>query len=228
MTPGGPGSRRHGGHMHTSRGYRPGALARRHGDRGVLPRRLQQRLVERDADAQPLPLSGQLRGGAEGRRHLQRGQQRRRYTIKYQKLPNGADGQRQQMVRRLAAKDSGDGHPRPRRHVGARVRRGRLDPRSGPVTTRPQVDDGTLEGPLADRHLQGQALRRAVQQQHPAALVPLRPRAHAAEDVGRDDRHGRRRWPRRASPTTSRSRATSTRASPCGSTPCWRAPAAAC
>jgi ABC-type glycerol-3-phosphate transport system substrate-binding protein len=29
-----------------------------------------------------------------------------KYTIKYQKLPNGADGQRQQMVRRLAAKDS--------------------------------------------------------------------------------------------------------------------------
>jgi len=29
-----------------------------------------------------------------------------RYRIKYQKLPNGADGQRQQMVRRLAAKDS--------------------------------------------------------------------------------------------------------------------------
>src|SRR3954453_20483768 len=29
-----------------------------------------------------------------------------RYAIKYQKLPNGADGQRQQMVRRLAAKDS--------------------------------------------------------------------------------------------------------------------------
>jgi len=28
------------------------------------------------------------------------------YTIKYQKLPKGADGQRQQMVRRLAAKDS--------------------------------------------------------------------------------------------------------------------------
>ncbi len=28
-----------------------------------------------------------------------------RYVIKYQKLPNGADGQRQQMVRRLAAKD---------------------------------------------------------------------------------------------------------------------------
>jgi multiple sugar transport system substrate-binding protein len=29
-----------------------------------------------------------------------------RYVIRYQKLPNGADGQRQQMVRRLAARDS--------------------------------------------------------------------------------------------------------------------------
>src|SRR4051812_32449630 len=28
------------------------------------------------------------------------------YVLKYQKLPNGADGQRQRMVRRLAAKDS--------------------------------------------------------------------------------------------------------------------------
>src|SRR4051812_1737451 len=29
-----------------------------------------------------------------------------KYRIKYQRLPTGADGQRQQMVRRLAAKDS--------------------------------------------------------------------------------------------------------------------------
>ena len=29
-----------------------------------------------------------------------------KYVIKYHKLPNGADGQRQQMVRRLAAHDS--------------------------------------------------------------------------------------------------------------------------
>src|SRR5204863_9975087 len=29
-----------------------------------------------------------------------------RYQIKYQKLPTGADGQRQQMVRRMAAEDS--------------------------------------------------------------------------------------------------------------------------
>ncbi len=29
-----------------------------------------------------------------------------RYVIKYNKLPNGADGQRQQLVRRLAARDS--------------------------------------------------------------------------------------------------------------------------
>ena len=50
------------------------------------------------------------------------------YVIKYQKLPTGADGQREQMVRRLAAHDSVMDILGPRRDLGARVRGRRLDP----------------------------------------------------------------------------------------------------
>ena len=42
-----------------------------------------------------------------------------------------------------------------------------------------------------DRLLRGQALRRAVQLQHPAPLVPKGPGAEAADDLEPDDRRGR-------------------------------------
>ena len=91
-----------------------------------------------------------------------------------------------------------------------------------------QAERGTLEGPLADRDVQGQALRRALQQQHPTALVPHQtwcPTPPKTWDEMIDMASISRS---RASRTTSRSRATSTRASRCGSTRCSRAPAAAC
>ncbi len=70
-----------------------------------------------------------------------------RYAIKYQKLPNGADGQRQQMVRRLAARDSSldilglDVTWAPE-FAGA----GWIKEWTG--TNKAQVEQGTLQGPL--------------------------------------------------------------------------------
>ena len=57
----------------------------------------------------------------------------------------------------------------------------------GPASTRRQAT-GHAQGAAADRHLARQAGRGPVQQQHPAALVPLRPGEDPAEDVGADDR----------------------------------------
>ena len=123
------------------------------------------------------------------------------YTIKYQKLPNGADGQRQQMVRRLAAKDISmdilglDVTWAPEfAEAGWILRVDRRQQDAGRATAR-------SPGPLADRDLQGQALGGPVQQQHPAAVVPLRPGADAAQDVGRDDQDGRAAGRSRASRT---------------------------
>src|SRR4051812_19838855 len=70
-----------------------------------------------------------------------------RYTIKYQKLPTGADGQREQLVRRLAARDSSMDI------LGLDVtwapefaEAGWILPFTG--RNRTQVENGTLAGPL--------------------------------------------------------------------------------
>lgn len=70
-----------------------------------------------------------------------------RYQIKYQKLPNGADGQRQQMVRRLAAKDSAMDL------LGLDVTWAPEFAEAGWIrewtgSLRTQVEQGTLKGPL--------------------------------------------------------------------------------
>ena len=121
------------------------------------------------------------------------------YKIKYQKLPNGADGQRQQMVRRLAAEDSSMDI------LGLDVtwapefaEAGWIQEWTGDNKT--QVEQRHPGRPARHGHLPGQALGGAVQQQHPAALVPLRPRAHPAQDVGRDDQDGRATSPQQGKP----------------------------
>ena len=84
-----------------------------------------------------------------------------------------------------------DRHRRHGRDLDRRVRQRRLGRRvegaaeeAGHRKGLPQRD--------RDRLLRGQALRRPVQHQHAAALVPQRPGAKAAGDLGRDDRPGRR------------------------------------
>jgi ABC-type glycerol-3-phosphate transport system substrate-binding protein len=71
-----------------------------------------------------------------------------KYKISYQKLPNGADGQRQQMVRRLAAEDSSldilglDVTWAPEFAEAGWIQEWTGDNKA-------QVEDGTLAGPLA-------------------------------------------------------------------------------
>jgi multiple sugar transport system substrate-binding protein len=70
------------------------------------------------------------------------------YQIKYQKLPNGADGQRQQMVRRLAAEDSSMDI------LGLDVTWAPEFAEAGWILewtgdNKTQAEQGTLEGPLA-------------------------------------------------------------------------------
>ena len=84
-----------------------------------------------------------------------------------------------------------DRHRRHGRDLDRRVRQRRL----GRRVDRAAEEAGHRKGlPQRDRDrlLRGQALRGAVQHQHPAALVPQRPGQEAAEDLGRDDRRGRR------------------------------------
>jgi ABC-type glycerol-3-phosphate transport system substrate-binding protein len=77
-----------------------------------------------------------------------------RYVIKYQKLPNGADGQRQQMARRLAAGDSSmdilglDVTWAPEFAAAGWIREWTGDAKA-------QVEKGTLAGPLATATYQG-------------------------------------------------------------------------
>ena len=59
----------------------------------------------RAGNAELLPVSGQLRRHPAGRRQLQQAERRQVHHL-LQQLPNAADGQRLQLVRRLAAHDS--------------------------------------------------------------------------------------------------------------------------
>lgn len=77
-----------------------------------------------------------------------------RYVLKYQKLPNGADGQRQQMVRRLAAKDSSMDI------LGLDVTWAPEFAEAGWIrewtgANKAAVEQGTLQGPLATASYKG-------------------------------------------------------------------------
>ena len=71
-----------------------------------------------------------------------------RYTIVGNLLPSDADGQRDQLVRRLAAKDAGHGPARHGRHVDGRVRRGGLDPGADPRSRRAAATKDILQPPI--------------------------------------------------------------------------------
>ena len=111
--------------------------ARRHDDRGAVARRLQLRVVERDADAELLPLPGQLGRGAEGGRQLQRGQPTAPTRSSTRSCPRAPTAS--------ASRWCAAWRPRTRRWTSsASTSRGRpSSPRpggsgSGPATTRPR------------------------------------------------------------------------------------------
>ena len=109
------------------------------------------------------------------------------YRIETQILPNEADAQREQLVRRLAADDSSiDLMSLDPPFVAEFANAGYLlaitDPEDVATLT-----DGVLDGPAGDGVLGRRAGRRAVLGQHPAALVP---------QVGGRRRRGRPHRPR--------------------------------
>ena len=110
-----------------------------------------------------------------------------KYTISYQQLPAAADGQRQQMVRRLAA------HDNTMDILGLDVtweaefaQAGWVEPWTG--ANKAAAENGTLKPALDTAMWKGKLVRGAGQQQHAAAVVRLRPGQDPAQDVGPDVR----------------------------------------
>jgi ABC-type glycerol-3-phosphate transport system substrate-binding protein len=107
------------------------------------------------------------------------------YNIQIRELPTAADGQRSQLVRRSAAKDSsldilGLDVVWEAEFAGA----GWIQPWTGAA---PPGLPGRRQGRPGHRHLEGAAGGGPVQQQHPAAVVPQGPGAPPAHDLGPDD-----------------------------------------
>ena len=112
-----------------------------------------------------------------------------RYTIVGNLLPSDADGQRDQLVRRLAAQDAGMDL------LGMDVTWTAEFAEAGWIRElTPEQEAAATQGhaPAADRHgdLEGQAVRHPEAHERPAALVPQVARAEPAEDVRRDDGAG--------------------------------------
>ena len=112
-----------------------------------------------------------------------------RYRVENVDLPNNADEQREQLVRRLAAKDSdidiiGMDVIWTAEFAGARWIR------PWPAAKAQQATAGRLRPGGEERHLPQPPLRRTPQQQRPDVVVPHRPHQAAAPHVERDDRVG--------------------------------------
>jgi multiple sugar transport system substrate-binding protein len=114
-----------------------------------------------------------------------------KYTIDFTLLPNTADQQREQLVRRLGAEDAVD---RPHRHgrgVDRRVRERGLA-RAGPRGPPAGAHRERVRERAGHREVRGQAVQRPDLVEHPAALVPQGQGRQGARDLGRDDRRGGR------------------------------------
>ena len=107
------------------------------------------------------------------------------YRIKYNFLPQSADGQRQELVRRLAAHDSAlDIMAMDVVWAPEFAEAGWVKEWTGSL--KDQAIQGTIPVTPPDRQLAGQAVRGALEQQHPAAVVPQGPGSQPAPDMGRD------------------------------------------
>ena len=159
---------------------------RRSAGLGRARRLRHQQRVHRPGHAELLQLPGPVRRGPDGGGQLQRGEPR----ALQDRLPEAAERRRPAATADGAAAGRPrllHGHPRPRRHLGGRVRPGRLDPA---VDRHVQAAGHRrhAEGAVADRDLARAAGGGALQQQHSAALVPLRPGEDAAGHLGADVR----------------------------------------
>ena len=111
-----------------------------------------------------------------------------RYTIQYRKLPREADGQREQMVRRLAAGDDDlDILGLDVTWVAEFAKAGWLVEWTD--ANKQAAETGVLEAPLVHGQVRRKALRGNEEHEHPAALVRRPGHPGTAEDLGRHDRH---------------------------------------
>ena len=114
-----------------------------------------------------------------------------RYEVTPEFLPNDASQAREQLVRRLGAKDPSIDV------IGLDViltsefaNAGWIEPWQG--KQKEQATKDVFPSVIETASFEKRALRRAVQHQHPAALVPQRPGEEAAGYLGPDDRRWRK------------------------------------
>ena len=114
-----------------------------------------------------------------------------KYTINPEFLPTDATQQREQLVRRLGAEDpSIDIVGMDVIWTGEFANAGWVEEWTGAL--KKQVTEKVFPNVIETASFEAQPLRRPVQHQHAAALVPQRPGEKAARDLGRDDRTGRK------------------------------------
>ncbi len=122
-------------------------------------------------------------------------QSERRLHIQFEFLPADADGQREQLVRRLGAEDASiDIIGMDVIWTGEFANAGWVD-RAAAGDVAEVVDRRRLPERGRDGEVRGQALGGAALVEHPAALVSQRPRRSPPEDLGRDDRRRPRSSP---------------------------------
>ena len=117
------------------------------------------------------------------------------YKIEFEFLPADADGQREQLVRRLGAEDSSDRPDRHGRDLDRRVRQRRLD-RAVPRRTWPTRSPRTSSRAWSRRRSSRASSTRRRCGRTPQLLWYRNDRVtKAPEDLGRDDRRGRQARP---------------------------------
>ena len=116
------------------------------------------------------------------------------YELQAESLPTNPDSQREQLVRRLAAKDSSiDLIGMDVVWTGEFAQAGWITPFAAGRAGERRREDQVLKGPCDSAQYRRQAVRRAAEQQHPAALVPQEHarRQPGAADLGPAARHRR-------------------------------------
>ena len=110
------------------------------------------------------------------------------YKININFLSNASDQQRQTLVQRLAAGDSSIDILAMDVDWTAEFASARAGSGRGPAPTRPRSPRACCPGPLKTATWQRQAVGRADQLQHRAALVPQGPGQDPTQDLEPDDR----------------------------------------
>ena len=169
----------------------PQALAFAGARRGARGGRLRLRRQRQRLRAHLVHLQRAQRRAADRRRQVHARSPAAATPSRSSSCPRDADGQREQLVRRLGAEDSSvDLIGMDVIWTGEFANAGWIDPL--PAKTPRVVTDGVFASVAADRRAGWRALRGAAVVEHPVAVVPLGPGPEAAHYLGGDDRAGAR------------------------------------